>query len=641
MKLYIAEKPSLGRAIAAALPKPHKNLKTHIEVGNGDVVSWCIGHILEQAEPDAYDEKYKKWQLEHLPIIPEEWQLKPKYQTRSQLAALRKLVKQATHIVHAGDPDREGQLLVDEVISYLKVPVKKRESVQRLLISDLNLAAVKRALTQLQSNKKYMPLSISALARSRADWLYGMNMTRAYTIQGKKGGYQGVLSVGRVQTPILGLVVRRDLEIENFVSKPFYEVLAHLNTEDNQGFCAKWQPSEACLPHMDDNNRVINKRLAENVISRIHDQPAIVSDIESKQKKQNSPLPYNLSALQIDAAKAFGLNAKIVLDICQGLYEKHKLITYPRSDCRYLPKEQLNQAKAITSMLAQTSYDFSQYAKQVDLGIKSHAWNDNKVSAHHAIIPTLKDPQKCQMSKAELQVYQLVVRQYVVQFYPPHLYLQTKVTVNIANGVFTANAKQIEQQGWKQLFNYKKDKADATDIVNTQTLPALVKGQALHCKEGQLLEKTTQPPAHFTDATLLGAMTGIARYVTDKEIKKILKDTDGLGTEATRAGIIELLFKRGFLERNGKKIQSTETGKGLIKALPNTATKPDMTAQWEATLNDISEQKSSYTGFMQPLTVTISNLISHAAANVPQGLQGLKAPGKPSFKKRRRTKKTA
>ncbi len=650
MKLYIAEKPSLGRAIAAALPKPHKNHKTHIEVSNGDMVSWCIGHILEQVEPDAYDEKYKKWQLEHLPIIPEEWQLKPKYKTRSQLAALRKLVKQASSIVHAGDPDREGQLLVDEVISYLKVPATKRDGMQRLLISDLNLPAVKRALNQLQSNKAFMPLSISALARSRADWLYGMNMTRAYTIQGKKAGYQGVLSVGRVQTPILGLVVRRDLEIEHFVSKPFYEVLAHLQTEQteqteqNEGFRAKWQPSEACLPHMDEEGRVINKRLAENVVGRISNQPAFVSDINAKQKKQNAPLPYNLSALQIDAAKAFGLNAKMVLDVCQGLYERHKVITYPRSDCRYLPKEQFSQAKSITNMLAGTSFDFAEHAKNADTSIKSHAWNDSKVSAHHAIIPTEKNPQNCQFSKAEQQVYQLIVRQYLAQFYPAHLYLQTKVTVNIANGLFTANAKQIEQQGWKQLFKSARSSLTTKpgeDELSNQTLPKLVKGQTLHCSHGELLEKNTQPPAHFTDATLLAAMTGIARFVTDKDIKKILKDTDGLGTEATRAGIIELLFKRGFLVRNGKKIQATETGRGLIKALPEQATKPDMTAQWEASLNDMSEQKVSYLNFMQPLTQTINQLIEFASANIPQGLQGLTAPGKPAYKKRRRSKKSA
>ena len=214
MKLYIAEKPSLGRAIAAALPKPHKKQQGYIEVGNGDVVTWCIGHLLEQADPEAYDPSYAKWQLEHLPIIPQQWQLKAKAKTRSQLTVLRKLVRQATQLVHAGDPDREGQLLVDEVINHLKVSAAKKSQTQRLLVSDLNLAAVKKSLSSLRSNQEFVALSISALARSRADWLYGINLTRAYSILGQKSGFHGVLSVGRVQTPVLALVVNRDREIK-------------------------------------------------------------------------------------------------------------------------------------------------------------------------------------------------------------------------------------------------------------------------------------------------------------------------------------------------------------------------------------------------------------------------------------------
>ena len=269
MKLYIAEKPSLGRAIAAALPKPQKNHQGYITLANGDVVSWCIGHILEQADPENYDPAFKKWQMAHLPIIPEQWQLKPKAQTRGQLTVLRKLVKQADEIVHAGDPDREGQLLVDEVIEFLKVPAKKKQNIQRLLISDLNLPAVQRSLKNMQSNQLFMPLSISALARSRADWLYGINLTRAYTLQGQKAGFNSVLSVGRVQTPILGLVVRRQQEIDNFVAKDFYEVHAHLLSNKQEPFIAKWQPSEACQPYMDEDGRVLNRALAENVVSKL------------------------------------------------------------------------------------------------------------------------------------------------------------------------------------------------------------------------------------------------------------------------------------------------------------------------------------------------------------------------------------
>lgn len=249
-RLFIAEKPSLARAIADALPKPHKKEQGCIRCANGDIVTWCIGHLLEQVEPDAYDERYKKWNMADLPIIPQQWQLRPRKSSSQQLTVVRKLLKEATQIIHAGDPDREGQLLVDEVIDYCKVPKSKKETVQRLLISDLNLSAVKRALQGLRSNREFIPLSVSALARSRADWLYGMNMSRAYTLLGKKAGYQGVLSVGRVQTPVLGLVVRRDEEIEHFIPHDYFTLdalIPYQNGTEHFDIRARWKPSENLL----------------------------------------------------------------------------------------------------------------------------------------------------------------------------------------------------------------------------------------------------------------------------------------------------------------------------------------------------------------------------------------------------------
>jgi DNA topoisomerase-3 len=636
LKLYIAEKPSLGRAIAAALPKPHKNHKTHIEVANGDVVSWCVGHILAQANPEDYDERFKKWSMDSLPMLPQQWKLIPIARTRAQLTVLRKLVKQADTLIHAGDPDREGQLLVDEVIDYFKVSKAKKANVQRLLISDLNLPAVKRSLNSLKSNQDFMPLSISALARSRADWLYGLNLTRAYTLQGQKQGYNSVLSVGRVQTPLLGLVVRREQEINNFISKPFYQVLAHLNLDESQvteknGFTVKWQPSDSCQKYCDEDGRVLIKALAENVVARIDNQPAIVESINTDQKQQSQPLLFNLSNLQISAAKQFSMNAKLVLDVCQTLYEKHKLITYPRSDCRYLPKEQIKQAPNIISMLAATNLPCSEYAKNADNTIKSKVWNDSKVTAHHAIVPTEKSPANISLNSFEKNIYLLIVRQYLAQFYPVYRYEQTKLVVKIAGGLFITNAKTEQQQGWKVLFP-SSDKSSKERIA---TLPVLHQGQILHCHRGELLEKHTSPPESFTDATLLAAMTGIARFVNDESIRKVLRDTDGLGTDATRAGIIELLFKRNFLQRQGKKIVATDVGIALVNALPIKATLPDMTAQWESTLTAISEKNASYISFMDPLVCTITEMIQEASQQPFSGLPKVDF----SFKKRKGTKK--
>ncbi|HEX5793276.1 MAG TPA: DNA topoisomerase, partial [Rheinheimera sp.] len=450
-----------------------------------------------------------------------------------------------------------------------------------------------------------------------------------YTLQGQKAGYQGVLSVGRVQTPLLGLVVRRDKEIASFVSKPFYQVLAELETADQQRFSALWQPSPACAPWQDEEGRVLLKALAEKVQQKICQQAAVVSKLEHKAGEQPPPLPYNLSALQIDAAKRYGMTAQQVLDNCQQLYEKHKLITYPRSDSRYLPKEQLQQAAAVCQAIATNDTELADAAQQADTTRRSRAWNDAKVEAHHAIIPTEKRQPLARLSLAEQRLYQLIARQYLAQFYPPFCYNDTRVEVTIAGGCFVAKARMARSAGWKSLFrqddkqNMALDSAEQTQQLSS--LPQLKQGQILQCIDAQVLEKQTRPPQAFTDATLLAAMTGISRYVTDDTVRKILRDTDGLGTEATRAGIIELLFKRGFLQRSGKQIQATATGTALINALPAEAVLPDMTARWEAALNAICQRQQSYQAFMQPLVQQLHQLVNTAATVLPSGLpQGQK-----------------
>ncbi|MEZ9909135.1 DNA topoisomerase III [Vibrio sp. 10N.261.51.A3] len=635
-RLIIAEKPSLGRAIAAALPNPQKKDQGFIKCGNGDVVTWCIGHLLEQVEPDAYDDRYKKWNLADLPILPEQWQLRPRKTSSKQLTVIRKLLKDATQIVHAGDPDREGQLLVDEVIDYCKVSKAKKESMDRLLISDLNLPAVKRALSQMRSNRDFIPLSISALARSRADWLYGMNMTRAYTLLGQKAGYQGVLSVGRVQTPVLGLVVRRDEEIENFIPKDYFTLHALIPYQNHgQSFDirARWKPSEACKPWQDEEGRVLNRKLVENVANRIANQPATVTESEQKQSKQAAPLPYSLSALQIDASKRFGMSAQQVLDTCQSLYEKHKLITYPRSDSRYLPKDHYSQRESVVDAIANNAKELQSGAQGADLSLKSKAWNDSKVDAHHAIIPTPKKSSVNGLSANEMKIYQQIARQYLMQFYPPAVFADAKLVFDIAGGVFIAKGRQLINPGWKVLMGKTdtEEKGDGTD-----TVPPLDKGTVLTCREGVIGDKKTEPPKHFTEATLLQAMTGIARFVANKDLKAILKETDGLGTEATRAGILDTLFKRQLLTRQGKSIHSSPAGRGLIHALPEDSTFPDMTAHWEHQLQGMAERNQAYQPFMQALESKIDGLMGKVKTGVvPESLRHLPKVERPAFKRRK------
>lgn len=640
MRLFVAEKPSLGRAIAAVLPKPQQKGEGFIRAANGDVVSWCIGHLLEQAEPDAYDPAYKQWRLDHLPIVPQQWQLQAKAKTRKQLSVLRKLVREADQLVHAGDPDREGQLLVDEVFDFLKLSKSRKQQIQRCLISDLNPGAVKKALHNLRPNSDFTALSVSALARSRADWLYGINLTRAFSIKGRQAGVTAVLSVGRVQTPVLGLVVRRDEDIDNFVAKPFYEVFAQLALAADQAiaFQARWLPSDACAPHQDDDGRVLNRKLAENVAQRIQQQPALVEDVQRKNKKQFAPLPYNLSALQIDAAKALGMSAKQVLDVCQALYEKHQLITYPRSDCRYLPKEHLNDRAAVAGAIDHNCRDLKDVVARADFSLRSKAWNDAKVDAHHAIIPTAKQTSVDKLGSREQGVYRLIARQYLLQFYPPFEYADTRVDVRIGGGLFRANARETLLPGWKQAMPQPSSAkaADDGDEVQSQ-LPALQPGQALWCHEGCIRDKHTQPPAYFNDATLLAAMTGISRFVADKTLQQTLKETDGLGTEATRASIIELLFNRQFLRREGKHIRATALGKALIAALPASTTLPDRTALWEQQLSHICQRQQNYQGFMAPLEQELNGLINEARNLDVSQLSGIRLEQPKKVSKKRRT----
>lgn len=631
MILYIAEKPSLGRAIANGLSPKQTKGEGFISLPNGDVVSWCIGHLLEQAVPEAYDERYKKWDLNDLPINPTQWQLTPKSNTKKQLAVLKKLIKQAHSLVNAGDPDREGQLLVDEVIHYCGVKGTKLSSIKRLLVSDLNISAVQKSLSSLKENNEFMPLSASALARSRADWLYGMNMTRAYTLLGKNVGYNGVLSVGRVQTPLLGLVVARDNDIEHFISKPFFEVEALLTTKgsENVSFTAKWIPSDACEKYQDEEGRVIYRKLAQTVVDKTKNQSAVVTGIKKTDKKLNQPLPYSLSALQIDAAKRFNIPAKQVLDCCQSLYEKHQAITYPRSDNRYLPVDHFKEASGVLRTIANNDSSLNKAVEDSDSKIKSKAWNNTKVEAHHAIIPTTKKLNVNALSANEQKIYQLIARQYIAQFYPVHSFSEQIVNIDIAGGDFQAKAKVILILGWKVLFSQTVNKES-----EEKTLPMLAKNESLLCKDSVVLDKQTQPPKHFNDATLLSAMTGISRFVKDPAIRKVLKDTDGLGTEATRANIIELLFKREFLKRENKSIYATINGKALIQALPDIATTPDMTALWEAKLDDIAHKKSNYNAFMLPLVDNISGLMNQAREAPMSSFSALQNTSKtPSYKK--------
>lgn len=606
MRLFIAEKPSLGRAIAQYLPVKGVSHgggqgrgATHIVAGD-DVISWCFGHLLEMAEPDNYNAAYKRWSFNTLPILPTDWRLLPRESAKAQIHAIKLLLAKCDTVIHAGDPDREGQLLVDELLDHLG----NTKPVQRIWLSALDESNVRKALANLKDNTDFANLKASAEARQRGDWLVGMNLTRAYTLAGQRGGYQGVLSIGRVQTPTLALVVNRDLSIENFKPRDFYAVVARVAAASGE-FLARWKPSED-VP-VDESGRVIDQRIAEQVATNTKGKTGTVVSFVAAKKKQAAPLPFSLSTLQATANKKLGLGAQEVVDIAQSLYES-KLTTYPRTDCNYLPESQLADAAKILASLP-TEYD--EYVKQADSSLKSSAWNDKKITAHHAIIPT---GHRANISGKHKQVFDLIVRAYLAQFFPAYAYCETNIILDIHGEAFVASGKVPLAPGWKILYGAMDEEAtsDAKDKVEKQTLPLVKKGESVECNDTKVEFKKTTPPGRYTEGTLIQAMTNIHHIVDDPELKKRLKETAGIGTEATRAGIIETLKKRNFIVEKGKQIISTEAGRQLIAVLPNSVKSPGLTGLFEQLLDGIADGRFTMEQFLKKQSEFVTKFVNLA-----------------------------
>ncbi len=608
MRLYIAEKPSMAREIANVLKNPQQGygyIKT-----SGGIVTWLIGHVLKQVDPDFYDEKYKSWNDDDLPIVPKQWKLEVDPHTAEQFEIVKKLIAQADEIIHAGDPDREGQLLVDEVLDF----VGNKKPVKRILLNALDETSIKRANANLRDNQEFFNLKQSALARSRADWLIGMNLSRAYTLAARRAGHNDVFPVGRVKTPTLALVVRREREILDFKPVDYFNIRATFQ-HANGNFLAQWKPSAALQNQpnetlsadkkflsataFDSEGRLINKSVAEDFAEKFSTEPheGKISSYKTTEKKESQPLPFSLSTLQIAAGKAFGYTPQQVLDAAQSLYEK-KFTSYPRSDCEYLPTTQFKDALNILSHLQKTEDKIlNQLASHADLKIKSRAWNDKKISAHHAIIPTLK-PMTGGVSEIEQNIYSLIAKNYAVQFYGLHIYDETKVEVKYKAERFTASGRVVKVQGWREFYLAAKSKSDD----EIEILPQMKNSDEVTCENVELKKSTTKPPVRFSASSLVQGMKDIHKYVKNAESKKQLKNVYGIGTEATRAAIIDDLIKRGFLkfmkDKNKKNLQPTEKAFLLIDALPDEMTYPDATAIWEDKLHSMSEGDGTLEDFL-------------------------------------------
>lgn len=604
MRLFLCEKPSQAKDIAKVLGASRRG--DGCWVGSGMTVTWCIGHLLETAPPDAYDARYKRWVLADLPIVPQQWKMQVKPKTASQYKAVKRLLGEAAELVIATDADREGEMIARELVEHCRY----RGPIRRLWLSALDDASIRKALAALKPGAETFSLYHSALGRSRADWLIGMNMSRLFTLLGRQSGYQGVLPVGRVQTPTLRLVVDRDRSIADFVPVPFWAIDVQLDSAGTL-FTAQWRaPDDVC----DDQGRCLKQELAQQAAAAMQAAgTAQVIEVKTERVREAAPLPFDLGTLQEVCSKKLGLGAQETLDIAQSLYETHKVITYPRSDCGYLPVSQHSEAPAILAALGRADPSLARLQPHLQAQRRSRAWNDAKVSAHHGIIPTAAAVDPNRLPGKAKAVYTLIRARYLAQFLPNHEYDRTQADFDCAGQALRAVGKQIVEPGWRRALPEALTPPKGREAPAAQVLPALSKGQWCEVRDLQLKDLWTQPPKPFTEGDLIKAMKNVAKLVEDPRLKQKLKETTGIGTEATRAGIIQGLLDRGYLVKNGKALNATPAAFSLIDAVPRAIADPGTTAIWEQALDMVQSGEMSLETFVEKQSAWMSKQVERCA----------------------------
>ncbi len=559
-KLIIAEKPSVARDIASVL-----NLKSkkngYIE-GEHYIITWAFGHLVTLYDPVDYDKSLKKWRFDTLPILPTAMNIKAGDNAKKQLNIIISLINsdRVSSIICATDAGREGEL----IFRYIYTLSKSSKPFERLWISSMTNEAIKDGFDNLVDGKKYDNLYYSAKCRSEADWLVGINATRAFTT---KNGV--LLSVGRVQTPTLALIVNRQEEIDKFVPQKYYEATVDYGDFNSTYFKGKTS-----------NTKIDELKKANEIIDFVKGKDALVTKITKKKAKTNPPFLYDLTELQRDGNKIYGYSAKKVLDIAQALYERRKLITYPRTDSKYLTNDMKKVVSSTMEKLKVPPYDKA-VAKVLEKGLKfsSRIINDKKVSDHHAIIPTNKAPYTANLSKDELNIFNLIVKRFIAIFYDPFVYETTEIITKCEDYTFVSKGKVVIDRGFKIL--YKTEDKESF-------LPKLKKGDIVNIIDGKVTEKETSPPKLYTENTLLSAMEHAGKFVEDEELKEKLKE-NGFGTPATRASIIERLLQVKYITRKGKSLIPTSKGINLIKIAPDELKSPETTGRWEKGLNKIAK----------------------------------------------------
>ena len=619
MRLFLCEKPSQGKDIGRILGATQRG--EGCLNASGVTVTWCIGHLVEAAAPEVYDAALKRWSLEQLPIIPQQWRVEVKPKTATQFKVVKALLAKATQLVIATDADREGELIAREIIDLCGY----RGPIERLWLSALNDASIRTALAKLRPSAETLPMYYSALARSRADWLVGMNLSRLFTVLGRQAGYDGVLSVGRVQTPTLKLVVDRDREIAAFVSVPYWAIDVSLSA-GGQTFTAQWVAPDAST---DDAGRCLRQPVAQQAAQQIRAAgSAQVVSVETERVREGPPLLFDLGTLQEVCSKQLGLDVQETLEIAQALYETHKATTYPRSDSGYLPESMFAEVPTVLDSLLKTDPTLAQIMGQLDRTQRSRAWNDGKVTAHHGIIPTLEPANLSAMSEKERALYRLIRAHYLAQFLPHHEFDRTVADLSCGQQKLVATGKQVVARGWRLVLAESEREGSADEDgdapVRTQVLPALRDGMACQVAGADIKALKTMPPKPYTQGELIKAMKGVARFVTDPRLKQKLKDTTGIGTEATRANIISGLIARGYIVKKGRSIRASDAAFTLIDAVPAAIADPGTTAVWEQALDMIEGGQLTLDVFIGKQAAWISQLIAQYGSTslsikVPQG----------------------
>lgn len=585
--LVIAEKPSVGRDIARVL---HCNKKTNTYIEGKDyIVTWALGHLVTLADPEQYDEQYKTWNIDTLPMLPEHWKLVVIKQTGRQFHAVKELIfrKDVSDIIIATDAGREGELVARWILD----KAGNQKPLKRLWISSVTDKAIREGFQNLRPGKSYEPLYRAAVARAQSDWVVGINATRALTCK-----YNAQLSCGRVQTPTLAMIAAREEEIRTFKPVPYYGLKAAVG-----GITFTWTDARSGSSHSFDKDRI-------QAIKQASAPSLLVTDVRKKLKKTFAPALYDLTALQREANQKFGFSAKQTLNIMQRLYENHKVLTYPRTDSRYLTTDIVPTLKERLKACAVGPY--SKIAGRLSmqkLQANKSFVNDSKVSDHHALIPTEQFVQLDHMSNEERKIYDLVVRRFLAVLSPACEYEETSISGTIGEERFSAKGNFIKSAGWREV--YESGYTDGEDEDEEQTtfsqisLPDVQKGETLPVTALTITEGKTKPPACFTEGTLIAAMENPVKYLKhkDKDVVKTLGETGGLGTVATRADIIEKLFNSFLMEKKGNEIHITSKGKQLLSLVPSDLKSPELTASWEMRLQAIAKGKESDKTFMKEI----------------------------------------